>query len=67
MAVVTNLKQIRKERNCYQRDIAVAVGSCTKNISNIERGCYAPSLELALRMARYLGVSVEELFEAEGE
>ena len=63
MAIATNLKQVRMERNLLQEDLAIAIGSCGRTIGRIERGERNASLELALRLASYLGVSVEELFQ----
>lgn len=62
MAVVTNLKEIRKSHNIRQVDMAVAIGTCPKTICNIEKWYYCPTLETALRLAKYLNVSVEQLF-----
>ncbi len=62
MAVSTTLKQIRTERNICQEDLAIAIGSCGRTIGRIERGEQNASLELALRLSAYLGMSVEELF-----
>ena len=62
MAIATNLKQVRMERNLHQEDLAVAIGSCGRTIGRIERGERNASLELALRIARYLDIPVEELF-----
>ena len=62
MAVATNLKQIRIERNLLQEDLAIAIGSCGRTIGRIERGERNASLELALRLAKYLDIPVEELF-----
>lgn len=62
MAVSTTLKQIRAERNICQEDLAIAIGSCGRTIGRIERGERNASLELALRLSAYLGMSVEELF-----
>lgn len=67
MAVSTTLKQIRTERNICQEDLAVAIGSCGRTIGRIERGERNASLELALRLSAYLGMSVEELFKVEDE
>ena len=53
MAIATNLKQIRLERNLHQEDLAIAIGSCGRTISRIERGERNASLELALRIAKY--------------
>ena len=63
MAVSSNLKEIRKSLNLNQDDLAIAIGAHPKSISRIERGERNASLELALRLARYLSIPVEELFE----
>lgn len=62
MAIATNLKQVRTERNLLQEDLAIAIGSCGRTIGRIERGERNASLELALRLAKYLNIPVEELF-----
>lgn len=62
MAVVTNLKEMRKSHNIQQKDMAFAIGTCPKTICNIENGRYCPSLETALRIAKFLNVSVEQIF-----
>ena len=63
MAIATNLKQVRMERNLLQEDLAIAIGSCGRTIGRIERGERNASLELALRLARYLEIPVEDLFQ----
>jgi putative transcriptional regulator len=45
-----------------QADLASAVGVSRQTIVSLERGDYAPSVYLALRIARALGATVEELF-----
>lgn len=67
MAVSNTLKEIRTERNICQEELAVAIGSCGRTISRIERGERNPSLELALRISKYLGITVEELFSVEDD
>lgn len=62
MAFVTHLKEIRTKQHVNQTDLAIAIGTCSKSISNIERGKNCPSVEMALRIAAYLNVSVETLF-----
>ncbi|MCQ2500979.1 MAG: helix-turn-helix transcriptional regulator [Lachnospiraceae bacterium] len=64
MAIANNLKQLRTERNLNQEDLAAAIGSCCRTISRIERGDRNPSLELALRIAAYLELPLEDIFQA---
>ena len=43
--------------------MAIAIGSCGRTIGRIERGERNASLELALRLAKYLDMPVEKLFQ----
>ena len=63
MAVTNNLKDIRKKRNLNQEELAEGTGTCSKTVSRIECGTRNASLEVALRMAKYLELSVEDIFE----
>lgn len=45
-----------------QEDVAVAVGVTRQTINAIENEKYSPTLELAMRLARLLNITVEELF-----
>ena len=62
MAINNTLKDIRTERNLIQEDLAEATGSCSRTIGRIERGERNPSFEMAIRLAHYLNMSVEEIF-----
>jgi putative transcriptional regulator len=46
-----------------QQELADRIGVSRQSIISIERGRYRPSVELALKLARVLSVSVEGLFE----
>jgi putative transcriptional regulator len=50
-----------------QEGLAERVGVTRQTIISIERGNYDPSVGLALRLARALGVPVEDLFEIDPE
>lgn len=63
MAIRNSLKEIRIKHNLLQEDIAEATGSCSRTISRIERGERNPSLEMAIRIAHYLDMQVEDIFE----
>ena len=46
-----------------QQELADRVGVTRQTILSIEKGNYNPSVELAMRLARVLGTTVETLFE----
>ena len=50
-----------------QADLADRVGVTRQTINSIETGKYNPSIELALRLARTLGLAVEDLFQLEDQ
>ncbi len=65
MCVSNNIKSVRMEKNILQEDLAYAVKCSQRSISRYENGeCY-PSLEMALRIARYLDLGLDELFTLE--
>lgn len=67
MTISNTLKDIRLGRNLVQEDLAEATGSCSRTISRIERGERNPSLEMAIRLAHYLNMEVEEIFKLDDE
>ncbi len=61
------LRVARAENDLSQEQLARAAGVSRQTISSIETGQYCPSTLLAFRLARVLGVRVDELFRLEGE
>ncbi|MBQ7433393.1 MAG: helix-turn-helix transcriptional regulator [Lachnospiraceae bacterium] len=57
-----DIKTIRKKLGLRQEDLAKQVGATRQTIIAIENNKYNPSLELAMRLAKALGTSVEHLF-----
>jgi putative transcriptional regulator len=57
------LKVLRAERDWTQADLAARLGVSRQTVNVIEKGHYSPSLELAFRMARLFGLTVEEIFQ----
>ncbi len=56
------IKRLRKEAGLRQEDLAGKVGVSRQTIIAIENDKYDPTLELAMRLARQLQTTVEELF-----
>ena len=61
-ATANPVRERRKERRITQAELAEQVNVSRQTIIAVEQGDYAPSVYLALRIARALGGTVEELF-----
>jgi putative transcriptional regulator len=62
-AVVKNrLEEFRKLRGIRQEDLAADLEVSRQTIGSLENGRYNPSIILAILIARYFGVPVEEMF-----
>ena len=57
-----NIKQLRKSRGLRHEDLAARSGVSRQTIIAIENDKYNPTLELAMKLARLLDTTVEELF-----
>lgn len=63
MKLGNNLRRCRFEHNeTGQQELANAVGVTRQTIYAIEKGKFVPSTLLALKIARFFGKSVEEIF-----
>jgi len=56
------IEAIRKERGILQDEIAKAMGVSRQTISSLENGRYNPSIMLAYKIAKYFGMTIEEVF-----
>ena len=57
-----NVRSLRKAANLRQEDMAKQLGVSRQTIIAMENNKYDPTLELAMRVARLLHTTVEELF-----
>lgn len=65
MALRSKVRQYRESKELRQDDLARSVSVSRQTIIALEKNGYTPSTELALRLARALGATVEELFSLE--
>jgi len=65
--VKNQIRELRKQRGLRQEDLAHAVGVSRQTIIAIETNKYDPTLPLAMKLARYLGTTVEALFTLEDD
>ncbi|MGB4290605.1 MAG: helix-turn-helix transcriptional regulator [Dethiobacteria bacterium] len=61
------LEEIRKLRGLTQEELAAALSVSRQTISSLENGRYNPSIILAFKIARFFGISIEEIFKYEEE
>ena len=59
----TRIRELRKVRKLSQEELAEAVGTTRQTITSIEVGKYIASLPLAWKIARFFGLTIEEVFD----
>lgn len=66
MELRNRLREVRHRNHLTQKALADAVGVTRQTIIAIEKARHAPSVTLALKLARALDVPLEALFWLEG-
>lgn len=61
------IEEIRNTRGIRQDDLARRMGVSRQTISSLENGRYNPSILLAHKIAKYFGMTIEEVFLFEDE
>ena len=57
-----NLEALRKARGIKQEELAEALEVSRQTICSLENGRYNPSILLAFKIARYFGLTIEDIF-----
>ena len=63
MNIGNKIKQLRKQRGITQEQLANSIGISFQAVSKWENGIALPDINLAPILARYFGISMDELFE----
>ena len=58
----TMIQELRKANKISQAELADEMGVTRQTIISLEKGRYNASLELAFKIARYFGKTIEEVF-----
>lgn len=61
------LEEIRKRHGIKQEELASALEVSRQTIGSLENGRYNPSILLAFKIARYFGMTIEDIFIYEEE
>lgn len=60
--VESSLLKYRQQKGATQEELAKALGVTRQTVIAIEKGNYTPSVALALSIAKYFNVKVEDIF-----
>ena len=61
-----DVRTLRTARELSQQQLAEAMAVSRQTINSIEKERYTPSLPLAIALARFFGLTVEEVFHVDG-
>ena len=67
MPMKTRIQELRKQRKLSQEELALEVGVTRQTIISIEREKYTASLNLAYKIAKFFGLTIEEVFDLSSE
>ena len=56
------LEELRKQQGIKQEELALALEVSRQTIGSLENGRDNPSIMLAFKIARYFGMSIEDIF-----
>ena len=56
------IEEIRNEKGIRQEELAKQMGVSRQTISSLENGRYNPSILLAHKIAKFFGMTIEEVF-----
>ena len=57
-----HLEKLRKAQGIKQEELAAALQVSRQTIGSLENGRYNPSIQLAFKIARYFGMTIEDIF-----
>ena len=60
-----NIKELRKNKKLRQEDLAEELGVTRQTVIAIENNKYDPTLELAMKISEFFGLSVNDIFHTE--
>ena len=63
----TRIQELRKHDKVTQEELSLALGVTRQTIISLENGKYNASLQLAFKISRFFGKSIEDIFLFEEE
>ena len=66
-AMKNRIEELRKEKGIRQEELAMALEVSRQTIGSLENGRYNPSIQLAFKISKYFGLTIEDIFAYEEE
>ena len=63
--LTNSVREAREAKGWTQAELAERIGVSRKTVNTVENGVFVPSTVIALKLARALGETVEDLFSIE--
>ena len=57
------LEELRRQHAIRQEDLAQALGVSRQTVISLEKGKYNPALARAFKLARYINLPIEDIFD----
>ncbi len=67
MKLAENIKKLREEKGFLQKQVAAEIGLKPAHYNKIEKGLVEPSVEILDKLAKFYGISIDQLVHLEGE
>jgi transcriptional regulator with XRE-family HTH domain len=67
MNLAENIKKLREEKGFLQKQVAAEIGLKPAHYNKIEKGLVEPSVEILDKLAKFYGISIDQLVHLEGE
>lgn len=65
--MINHLEELRKQQRHSSGGFGAGTGCLRQTVISLEKGKYNPSLSLAFKLARYFGLSIEDIFDDSDE
>ena len=62
VTVKNRLEELRRQAGMTQEELAEALEVSRQTVGSLENGRYNPSILLAFKIARYFGLTIEDIF-----
>ena len=66
MKLADNIKKLREEKGFLQKQVAAEIGLKPAHYNKIEKGIVEPSIEILGRLAKFYGLTIDQVVHFEG-